>query len=227
MTLLLSFLLTLQFALNHEINEEEAAVSWPFLMISITALIFLVVIEVRQMKSSYQSKNLSAYFTSFQNWVDIAGLTLTSAVQGMLIEKLITQGDQDRRASDEHRLMAAASSFFMIFKIFDYCRIFPTYAFYVKLIIQTISDVIPFLVLFLVALIMFTTPRYIINLSWESPMRVFEKLQQQYAEAYGEYDEPGFDEPYFLYYNVLFLLSTILVTLIMLNMLIAIMSDTF
>ena len=123
--------------------------------------------------------------------------------------------------------MAGASCFYMIFKIFDYCRICEVFAFYVKLISQTIVDLIPFLLLFLVALIMFTTPRYIINLSWDTPMAALEKLQQQYAEAYGEYADPEFDEPYFPLYNVLFLLSTILVTLIMLNMLIAIMSDTF
>ena len=61
----------------------------------------------------------------------------------------------------------------MILKIFEYCRIFETYAFYVKLISATIIDVAPFLVLFLVSLILFTTPRYIINLSWEEPVAVF------------------------------------------------------
>ena len=62
--LIISYLLTLQYALNHVIGPFESFFSWFFLMISMVAVFYLLVIEVYQMTDSCKKINLSAYFLS-------------------------------------------------------------------------------------------------------------------------------------------------------------------
>ena len=59
--------------------------------------------------------------------------------------------------------MGALVSFSLIFKSYDWMRIFDSTSFYILLIFATIEDIGAFLVLFIVALFMFAMPLLILN----------------------------------------------------------------
>ena len=64
---------------------------------------------------------------------------------------------------DTQAYMGAVVSFFLISKSFDWLRIFEETSFYIMLILATIWDIRPFMVLFIVALVMFALPLTILN----------------------------------------------------------------
>ena len=64
---------------------------------------------------------------------------------------------------DTQTYMGAIVSFFLISKSFDWLRIFEETSFYIMLILATIWDIRPFMVLFIVALVMFALPLTILN----------------------------------------------------------------
>ena len=62
-------------------------------------------------------------------------------------------------------MIAALTSMTLIIKLIDWLRLFESTAFYVKLIIQTLSDIGYFMVLFGLAILLFTIPISILNLN--------------------------------------------------------------
>ena len=146
---------------------------------------------------------------------------------------------------ESQRTLAAISVCFLWFKVFDWLRLFDTTAFFISLIQNTVYDIRSFLLILFICYMMFGSAFYILNMnrlgvtdeegeSAEivpniSTFWVFDAFYNQYELGLGEFELDGIrasDNNKALVY-LLFLLSTFTIQITFLNMLIAIMGDTF
>ena len=122
-------------------------------------------------------------------------------------------------------------------KMFDWLRLFEKTAFYILLLSQTISDVSYFLILLVTTLMMFGVPMVVLNLNRVEEnsivedsfnIWVFDMLLNQYLVLLGEFNLDNFaDQPQSRLCYIFFIFATLITQITMLNMLIAIMGDTF
>ena len=61
--------------------------------------------------------------------------------------------------------MASLASLCLWIKVLDWCKLFNGTSFFIKLIIETIIDIRYFSLIFIVCLMMFGTPMYILNMN--------------------------------------------------------------
>ena len=134
-------------------------------------------------------------------------------------------------------VIASVASFSMMIKFIDWMRLFDGTAFFVHLIKMTLREIGAFLLLLLVTLMMFGVPLALLaldNLSSDEesaadikrwlPNLIFTQYMLALGEFNSEFDEMTVQK--WLCY-VFFLLATFISLIMMLNMLIAIMGDTF
>ena len=123
---------------------------------------------------------------------------------------------------------------------FDWLRLFDQTSFYIKLIERTFEDIVQFLILFIIALSMIGCAMYALEQgtgggddagSIVEPVFgffYFDSIYNQYMLSLGEFSIDGFDE----HQNkelcyILFIFATLFTQITFLNMLIAIMGNTF
>ena len=139
-------------------------------------------------------------------------------------------------------LLAAFTSLTLVIKLADWLRLFESTAFYVRLVIQTLSDITAFLILFGFAILLFTVPISVLNLNrtedqslvtviFNNPM--VDGLLNQYMLSLGEFalltdQSTGYgNNVETVLIMAMFLGATFFTQITMLNMLVAIMGDTF
>ena len=123
-------------------------------------------------------------------------------------------------------------------KVFDWLRLFDKTAFFIRLIQETVISIRSFLMILVLCYLMFGSAFYIININLGpdeeimpklSNFWVFNAFESQYELSLGEYMVEDYRESethQFLIY-ALFVLSSFIIQITFLNMLIAIMGDTF
>ena len=119
-------------------------------------------------------------------------------------------------------------------KIFYYLRIFRPTSSFIRMIIEMFKDIRVFLLIFFIGIFAFANFYYILDQgNSEKVVGIFEgsyggAVIYTYMQALGELGYDGFGGSQFpeLYWGI-FSMSTILLTITMLNLLIAIMGDTF
>ena len=137
------------------------------------------------------------------------------------------------------RVMASIASCTLLIKVFDWLRLFKKTAFYILLVGETFKEMSAFLILLFVALLMFGVPMIMLNMnrSQEDGNEViaeafgqwgFDMLVNQYLLSLGEFNFENFaDQPNSAMCFGFFIAATFITQILMLNMLIAIMGDTF
>ena len=137
------------------------------------------------------------------------------------------------------RVMASIASCTLLIKVFDWLRLFKKTAFYILLVGETFKEMSAFLILLFVALLMFGVPMIMLNLnrSQDDGNEViaeafghwgFDMLVNQYLLSLGEFNFENFaDQPNSVMCFGFFIAATFITQILMLNMLIAIMGDTF
>lgn len=186
-------------------------------------------IEFKQIKSK---KHKCKHFTSGFNLLDAVGLLLTLliTVHSMFNLNLISL--------ESLGIMSAFASCFLMLKVYDWLRLFEKTSFYVKLVELTIESVGWFMILFSIALIGFGVPMSMLdmNRSAESQMIpsifgwwFFDAFYNQYLLSLGEFASLSVAEGNSQAQLVLsfFITATFFSQITMLNMLIAIMGDSF
>lgn len=186
----------------------------------------IVIEEVRQLKD-----NLEIYFTSIWNYFDMVHLTLT-----MVILSFNSVGSEAIAVEDQ-RAMAAIIVFFLMLKAYDWFRLFQSTAFYIMLIQETILETGFFIILFMMALVMFGLPTLFLNFNREQDSSlicsitgnpIIDSVLCQYLQQFNGVETDVYaNKPQASFCVLLFLFGTMFTNLIMLNMLIAIMADTF
>lgn len=135
------------------------------------------------------------------------------------------------------RIMAAIASFCILAKVFDWLRLFEQTAFYVMLVTETQRDIRAFIILLFTSLMLFGVPLEMLNLNRSEQAKIIvpsfdswfvNLFLNQYLLALGEFNHHNFaNQPQAVLCYFLFLSATFFVQITMLNMLIAIMGDTF
>ena len=194
----------------------------------IPLLVYYIRTETKQFRAE---ENKLDYFKSLWNINDCVSLSLT------LTTVLTSVFRHPALPMELLRPMASIASCTLIIKLFDWLRLFEKTAFYILLLSQTISDVSYFLILLLTALMMFGVPMVMLNLNRaeeksivDDPFNswVFDMLLNQYLVLLGEFNLDNFaDEPQSRLCYIFFIFATLITQITMLNMMIAIMGDTF
>ena len=136
------------------------------------------------------------------------------------------------------RVVSACASLCILMKTFDWLRLFEATAFYVQLVQATIYDIAAFMILLIISLFIFGFPMGFLTLNSigaenEVVTGVFgswlpDLLFNQYLLALGEFNMDGFEtSPQTFVCYLFFIGATFITQITMLNMLIAIMGDTF
>ena len=124
---------------------------------------------------------------------------------------------------------------FMWAKTFYWMRLFSGTSFYIRLIMETISDIKYFLILFLFIMMCFGSTLLVMNQGRSSEIysskfniSFLDAILNQYVLTIGDYDVEAFhEEGGDIILWCFFILTTFLTQITFLNVLIAIMGDTF
>ena len=129
------------------------------------------------------------------------------------------------------------SCFIMWIKVFYWMRLFSKTAYFVKLITQTIADVGIFLSMTLIILLAFANLFFFLNIDSTSKDRalihytgfpIFDSLIAMYMMSLGDFHYGKFEaSAYDLLLWCAFMLATFLTMVVFMNMIIAIMANTF
>lgn len=149
------------------------------------------------------------------------------------------------------RSIASIAVILMYFKLFYWMRLFGSTSYFIRMIIDTFVDIQWFVLLFFMILFTFGNAIYILNYNrtptpeemanlpedYEPPMLIVEHFPgaaivnifiNQYLLALGEFEgKDNFDEEDSAAVWIFFLLATFITQITFLNMLIAIMGDTY
>ena len=229
-------------ALNPEVIEARKNFEGPWYddhienkvlgILAFPLLIYFIWIEFNQVMSK---KRKSEYFQELFNWIDITGVSLTLAIY------IVTMSDQEWISFEQMRIMAAIASLALLFKIFDWLRLFEDTAFYILLIENTLNDVMGFLAIFFLALITIGMPMHFLDLNraYRGDDELIEPafnfwiadaMYNQYLLSLGEFaslENMGDGAAHEKLVLLFFSFATFFTQITMLNMLIAIMGDSF
>ena len=163
--------------------------------------------------------------------VDVAGILI------MLFLIVITGCHLSLLSAEVLRVLAAIATCITLTRLIDWMRLFEETSFYVLLIQVTLSDIKYFMVLLLIALLMFGIPIMMLDMNSEDGYEMIDNswhnwllnlLFNQYLLALGEFGMDNFGvHPQAVLVYCFFFAATFISQLTMLNMLIAIMADSF
>ena len=186
-----------------------------FSILVLIMAVYMAYIEVEQLKFHKWD-----YFSSFWNLVDLVSLVLNVVT---MICDLVQLPSQDVAT------LAAIAVLFMWLKTFYFLRIFSSTASLVRMIIEITSDMKYFLVVLMMAVLAFTNAFYILTVNLaELDSKVPYSFVFSYRMGLGDFNTDDFgsskDE---LLLWILWFANTLIINIILLNLLIAIMGDTF
>jgi len=182
------------------------------------------------------------YFSDYWNCIDAISLSINSIYLTMLSTCFILGNELFQ--VELVRTFGAFACFFMLIKVFYWMRLFSSLAYYVKLIQQTISDSLYFMLMVFLIILSFANFFYVIdrNLT-NSGFRYYDQytstpdinnsiidviISVYMMGALGDFDSNIYRIGYDRYFAMaMFLLATFIICVVFMNMLIAIMGETF
>ena len=180
---------------------------------------------------------MKRYFcTSIKNYTDLFQyVTMT----GLLIASMT---DYNFTSIETRRITSAMLCFILWLKIFDWLRMFDATSFYVKLISQTLVDIVPFACfIFPICLLSFGCAMICLSLNRDEEakelpivpvfvdMPIIDTLITQYLLSLGEFMDMSdhYEGKQTVLCYIFFILATFFTAVTVLNMLIAIMGKTY
>ena len=142
-------------------ERDSDALDTTVLVMGILAIILAVYASRTEILQFKGEPRKLLYFCSILNWADLFGLI------GTLFLNIVTIGEFDIMPMENLRIIGALTAFLLILKLYDWCRLFNVTAFYVLLVQATLRDALVFLMLLLLALLMFGVPISILNFNRE------------------------------------------------------------
>ena len=88
---------------------------------------------------------------------------------------IVTICEIDFPSNSHRRVIASVSCMLIWMKMFDWLRLFDATSFYIKLIIQTIKDIMPFMAIFPFFMFTVGTSVYILNMEREEEKEVMDE----------------------------------------------------
>ena len=168
------------------------------------------------------------YFTSIWNYIDLIPIVMVFAA--IFISFLSSLNKQQEYLQCE-RYVNAVASFFIWFKLLYFFRIFRVYGHLIKTIIQVLIDMKVFVVILLMSLLAFSGTFFILAQNNEGDdiyaKSYIQSLMQTFQLMLGDFDTDKFGKVGFPIVYFVFTIAAVFLIVIMLNILIAIISDTF
>lgn len=175
------------------------------------------------------------YIRQGWNILDLVSLSLNLWVFIQMIVNSIA--DHDIFKVGTLRAYIACACFVMWIKVFYWMRLYASFAYYVKLITQTLADVKLFLLLCLIIIFAFANFFFMLNIGTDdnnramihyTGYRILDSVIAIYQFSLGDFHYSGFihSEYDFLLW-MSFMLCTFLLIVVFMNMIIAIMGNTF
>ena len=154
-------LLTIYYMVHVVCVDKDEIPRWVKFLGFINVLIICQQINVEyvQIKQETTKRGIGSYLLNVMNIMDICQFT----VNIFLI--LLTLFGIEWPSLPARRIVASISVLFIWLKIFDWLRLFDTTTFYIKLIIVTLKDILPFFLILPFFMLMFGTSLHILNLS--------------------------------------------------------------
>ena len=164
------------------------------------------------------------YLTSIWNYIDIITPTTVFTL-------VCVKATNIHIGEETERIVQAIGVFFMWFKFLYFFRIFKSYAYLIRLIIVVINDMKTFLVVLFVTIIAFSDSLLTLS-NGNAPEDQFvygfgDSIIFTYRIILGDFDVGHFGHVGTPLVMALFILCTVFNTIVMLNLLIAIISESF
>eukprot|EP00347_Sterkiella_histriomuscorum_P013502 403364473 len=206
-------------------NEDDnyGSANWAFAIALLGFSCYFLYLEIRQMGNQGM-----AYLQSVWNYIDILsplGVIVSQILQ--ISEKLDIEINQDFQRS-----ILALATFFMWLKILYILRIFKSTGYLIRAIVEVIFDMVIFL--FILFLTVITFGDSFLRLSYGNKdeelqfiPNFFHGIVYGYRMILGDFDTTAFGDVAVPLAYVFWFLCTILDMIVMLNLLIAIISDTY
>jgi len=136
--------------------------------------------------------------------------------------------------NDNLLIVGSLASFLIWIKLFYYLRIFRPTSSFIRMIVEMIKDIRVFLMIFFIGIFAFANFYFIMDKGNKDKVIGFEKASYidaiiyTYMQSLGELGYDNFeDSDHPPLYWAIFFISTVLLTITLLNLLIAIMGDTY
>lgn len=220
------------YAVLAKAHEDHRTHTLVFVGIALCLISYFGFIELRQLRQSGFS-----YFYDTWNFIDMSSWALNFSFMSMFFLCVVLREEYFQR--EVILTIGSWGMFLMWIKVFYWFRLFSSYAYYVRLIMQTIFDSRKFMILVVIILISFgnfiyvadatnygTTVRYAGTYFGIKPLDAVISVYD--FGALGDINVPmytsGFETISMMF---MFLFATFMVSVVFMNMLIAIMSNTF
>ena len=228
-----SFVLYTCYFSHHENNQLG-----PQFIAEIVCLVILgktfvtfVILELIQIRNSGLG-----YFFDVWNLVDVLSLGLNAFYVYCEITNVISHQDL--------QLVASVATLLLWFKLFYWMRLFKPFSAFIRMITEIIKDIQVFMVMLIIALMSFANVIFILNLNreengcgdseecgpiYENLVGVppIDALIHSYLTGLGEFGKDNYSMENAWTVWVMFILATLIVQLVFMNLLIAIMGDSF
>ena len=176
------------------------------------------------------------YFFDVWNLVDVLSLALNAFYVYCEITNVISHQDL--------QLVASVATLLLWFKLFYWMRLFKPFSAFIRMITEIIKDIQVFMVMLIIALMSFANVIFILNLNREENgcgdseecgpiyealvgVAPIDALIHSYLTGLGEFGKDNYSMENAWTVWVMFILATLIVQLVFMNLLIAIMGDSF
>ena len=212
-------------------HHEEDELSANFILEIVTLVVFGKTFITFLILECIQIKNRGfAYILDIWNVVDIGSLILNSTyVYGEITNSM---------SHETLQVLASVAIFFMWFKLFYWMRLFKPFSAFIRMITEIVKDVQVFLVMLLIALGAFANVIFVLNLnrldSDSDPIfdpvigiAPVDAMIHAYLTGLGEFGKDNYSTENAATMWIMFIFATLIVQLIFMNLLIAIMGESF
>ena len=202
-------------------------------LIRLSLVIFCVYFCMNEYIQFQNESSAFKYLTSFWNYIDlIPNILVLCALAIALIKGYTTDKSVNGDVMQWERYLNAIASFFICFRLLYFLRIFRMYGHLIKTIVEVLIDMKVFMVILFMSILTFSGSFFILAQNNRGDKVFIESYMQSIMQMFelmlGEFDTEKFSSSvgsaivYFM-----FALAALFLIVVMLNLLIAIISDTF
>lgn len=173
-----------------------------------------------------------SYLTDFWNLVDLSALLISAFYMVGSISGYLHQENQ--------QIVASVAALLLWIKMFYWMRLFRAFAAFIRMITEILKDIQVFMVMLLLCLGAFTSVIMILQINRSGSdeevapiydayigFPFFDAFIHAYLTGLGDFNKDNYSERDAVITWVMFLIATVLVQLVFMNLLIAIMGESF
>ena len=153
------------------VEKEERVWYQPILeVVCLSSICYQVWVEWLQLKLLKEKRGGYMEYFSFMNCLDL----LTYMISTILI--FLSMISLEIPSIQSRCVLAALISIMMWLKMLEWLRVFDSTAFFIKLILQTMFDILPFFVIFFIFIFMFGSALYILSMNRDSEEEIVDSI---------------------------------------------------